>query len=490
MRFDIDKELNVSIYYQLYNQIRNKIFSGEILKNDQLPSERKLAKQLSVNRSTIVSAYDLLKSDGLIKTIKGKGTFVTFNVEGETQSDTTITYYDWETCFEENMKTRYDEVIRLIMDGSNRSGKCFLAGGLPSPSLIPANELQNIFQQLAVNKRIDPLSHCPVQGTHELRVQTKQLMLKRGVTANINEQLITSGSQQALDLVIRSFIKEGDVVIVEEPTFFGALQLFQHVGAKVITVPMDRYGIKTDVLEYLIKTHHPKIIYTIPNFHNPTGVVMSHERRRKLIELSNLYHVPIIEDDPYAEIMFDELDLRPLKSMDKSNYIIYLSTFSKTISLGLRIGWIVASEEVINCLKKIKQISDLHVNTLNQYVMSEYLASNRYNEHLKVIRSVYMKKRDLMVQQLNEHFDSISFDIPSGGFYLWVNFSRNFNLKEMFDNCFREGVVITPGYHFMPGGKDYEPQIRLNFTYPSEEEIIEGIKRLSKCYKMIQEEGE
>ena len=122
--------------------------------------------------------------------------------------------------------------------------------------------------------------------------------------------------------------------------------------------------------------------------------------------------------------------------------------------------------------------------------MSEYLASNRYNEHLKVIRTVYMKKRDLMVQQLNEHFDSISFDIPSGGFYLWVNFSRNFNLKEMFDNCFREGVVITPGYHFMPGGKDYEPQIRLNFTYPSEEEIIEGIKRLSKCYKMIQEEGE
>jgi DNA-binding transcriptional MocR family regulator len=179
--------------------------------------------------------------------------------------------------------------------------------------------------------------------------------------------------------------------------------------------------------------------------------------------------------------------MRPLKSMDKSNYVIYLSTFSKTISLGLRIGWIVASEEVINCLKKIKQLSDLHVNTLNQHVMSEYLASNLYNEHIKYIRSAYMSKRELMVQQLNKHFDSITFNIPKGGFYLWVNFCTDFNLKELFDKCFREGVVIIPDYHFMPDNKGRVQNIRLNFTYPSEEEIVEGIKKIYKCYKNMEE---
>lgn len=185
--------------------------------------------------------------------------------------------------------------------------------------------------------------------------------------------------------------------------------------------------------------------------------------------------------------MFDEVEQKPLKSMDKSNYVIYLSTFSKMISLGLRVGWIIASEEVINCLKKIKQISDLHVNTFNQYVMSEYLASNQYNEHLKVIKSVYMSKRDVMAQKLNEYFDSISFEIPTGGFYIWATFSENINIKELFDTTFREGVVIVPGYHFMSDYKDYKPQIRLNYTYPSKEEIFEGIKRLSKCYRMIKE---
>lgn len=270
MEITISKDSNESVYRQIYSRIREKIFSREILNGERIISERKLAENLGVNRSTVVSAYELLKEEGLVETVRGKGTFVRFETDSKEEDPGLSTCYDWAQCFSEKSKTRYDEIIRLIMDENNRSGKCFFAGGLPSPSLIPADQLQKHLFKLVSQKSMDMFFHSPVQGTFELRMQIKRLMKKRGVTANLNEQLITSGSQQALDLVVRSFVCEGDVVIVEEPTFFGALQLFKQAGAKVIGVPMDSGGMNVDILEYLIRTHNPKIIYTIPTFHNPT----------------------------------------------------------------------------------------------------------------------------------------------------------------------------------------------------------------------------
>lgn len=214
---------------------------------------------------------------------------------------------------------------------------------------------------------------------------------------------------------------------------------------------------------------------------------MSESRRRKLVEISNAYKVPIIEDDPYGELNFEGVKVNTLKSMDKSNYVIYISTFSKTVSLGLRIGWIVASKEAINCLKKVKQLTDLHVNTLNQHMMSEYLVSLEYERHVRRIVGEYKKKRDIMAKCLDRCFKLVSYEVAAGGYYLWVEFWDDIDVKELFEAAYREKVVITPGYHFSSDLKGCKNKIRLNFTYPDEEEIVKGIEKLSECYEKIKE---
>lgn len=488
MNINIKKNSKKSIYMQIYSQIKNKILSRKLDNGMFLPSERSLADKLSINRSTVINAYDLLKSDGLIKTIKGKGTFVSYEVFQTDNEQIIKTQYDWSGCFEENMNTAYNEVIQLIMDSNHRDGKIFMAGGLPSPELTPIDEFHSIYEELVINKRIDSFSHSSVLGVNELRKEIRKIMKKRGINTNIDELLITSGSQQGLDLMIRSFVKKDDVVIVEDPSFFGALQLFHHVGAKIVTVPMEDDGMDIEALEHFIIKHKAKMIYTVPTFHNPTGIVMSYEKRKKLLELSNKYRIPVIEDDPYGEIYFDNQEIPTLKEMDSSNYVIYLSTFSKTITLGLRIGWICASYEAINCLKKIKQISDLHVNTLNQYVIARYISSGKYELHLEKIRKEYLLKRNLMIDALNEHFKDIEFNISSGGYYIWIGFNTDISIRKLFKETYKNGVVITPGFYFQAKGKQSTSSIRLNYTYPKANEIYKGIEIIKACYKKIIEE--
>jgi 2-aminoadipate transaminase len=215
--------------------------------------------------------------------------------------------------------------------------------------------------------------HSPVSGNNELKKEIKKLMLNREVRVLTSNIMVTSGSQQGLDLIARTFVNSNDVILVEEPTFFGAIQLFQTLGAKVVGVPIDEDGIRVDVLEYLVNKLKPKFIYSIPNFQNPTGITMSLKRRYELMKVVEKYGIPIIEDDPYGEIRYEGEELPSLKALDKNGYVIYLSTFSKVISLGLRVGWIVAPERVINKLSLIKQLTDLHVNTLSQHMICEFL---------------------------------------------------------------------------------------------------------------------
>ncbi|MCH4887026.1 PLP-dependent aminotransferase family protein [Acidaminobacter sp. JC074] len=478
MTIKINHESHISIYMQIYHQIKNRIIDGDLHEGDRLLSERKLSQVLNVNRTTILSAYDLLKADGLIDSFSGKGTFVIYKT---IQAGDHNNYYDYdfEGMYLKHHNGKHDDVIKMIMDDGIRRSNIFFAGGLPAENLIPNEAFHDIYRDLLNDKTLNVLSSSDVSGVKTLKQMIKNLMIES--SPSLKEILVTSGAQQALDLIFKTFLIPGDAVIVEEPTFFGALQLLKHYGVKTVTVPMDNQGMDTGVLAYLIERHHPKFIYTIPTYHNPTGISMSLERRKDLLKIASHYNVAIIEDDPYSGLVYEE-SYPSLKSLSKSNHVIYVSTFSKTLSLGLRIGWVTASEEVIKLLVRNKQISDLHVNTLNQYALASFIESGSYRAHVIMVTEFYRRKRNLMIQMLKKHFEDIEYECPKGGYYIWLRLSSDVSIRKLFDLCKKKGVMMTPGYHF---SQSNGPYIRLNFSYPSEEEIISGIKIISDCYNEL-----
>lgn len=480
MNISIKRDSNISVYIQIKNQIRDMIYSKMLPEAYVLPSERELAKALGINRSTVVKAYQELKADGLIASEIGRGTYVVFCDDEE---DDPKKYLAWDEIYSESSKNNYDDVISKIMNINDDGKTISFAGGIPSPNLFPKHEFEKIQIELLKNEAKNIFLHSPVTGDKELKKEIKKLMINREVRVLTENIMVTSGSQQGLDLIVRTFVNPDDVILVEESTFFGALQLFQMLKAKVIGVPLDENGIRLDVLEYLIKKFNPKFIYTIPNFQNPTGITMSLKRRYEFMKVIEKYGIPVIEDDPYGEIRYEGEELPPLKALDKNNYVIYLSTFSKTISLGLRVGWVTAPERVINKLSLFKQLTDLHVNTLSQHMVCEFLRQGYYEKHIKKIRKEYKLKRDLMIKELNNNFEKIQFYKPQGGFYLWCKFLDNINLNLLLKSAIKNGVNYTPGNFFYSKGEGKSNFIRLNFTYPQNEEITLGIKRLRDSLK-------
>lgn len=487
MRINIKRNSKVALYIQIKNQIRDMIYSNRFPLDYMLPSERELAKILDVNRSTIIKAYEELKAEGLIDSDVGRGTFVVFS-DKDTLSNKRNSfkkYLFWDEIYSESSRKNDYDVISRIMNIDDNDNTISFAGGIPAPNLFPKDEFEKIQIGLLKNEVESIFLHSPVEGTKELKKELKKLMLNREVRVSTKNIMVTSGAQQGLDLIVRTFVNPNDVILVEEPTFFGAIQLFQALGAKVVGVPIDENGIRVDVLEYLINKFKPKFIYTIPNFQNPTGITMSLRRRLELMRIVENYGIPVIEDDPYGEIRYEGEDIPPLKALDKNNYVIYLSTFSKVISLGLRVGWIVAPERVINKLSLFKQLTDLHVNTLSQHMVCEFLRQDYYQKHIKKIKKEYCLKRNLMIKELERSFKELEVYKPQGGFYLWCKFSDNINPTLLLKTSIRNEVNYIPGNSFYVKDERKNNFIRLNFTYPKNEEIITGIKRLKKSLDEI-----
>ncbi|MCY6353764.1 MocR-like pyridoxine biosynthesis transcription factor PdxR [Clostridium sp. ZS2-4] len=442
MRIYIDKNSREALYIQIRNQIRKRIYSKKFPENYILPSERELAKRLDVNRSTVIKAYQELKAEGLVNSEIGKGTYVIYHDEEDgSKTNNFAQPFFWDEIYSNSTRKNYSDIISEIMNIASSENIISFSGGIPSPDLFPKEEFEKIQIDLLKGKIEKIFSHSPVSGCSSFKKEISKLMLDIGIKALTKEIMITSGSQQGLDLIVRTFINSGDVILVEEPTFFGAIQLFNTVGARVIGVPMDDDGICIDILEYLINKHNPKFIYTIPTFHNPTGITMSLERRYELIKISSKYNVPIIEDDAYGELRYEGDDLLSLKALDIHNQVIYLGTFSKTISLGLRVGWIAAPEKVIGKLSSLKQITDLQVNTLSQTMICQFLKNDYYENHLKRIKKEYLAKRNLMIKELQQNFlDGISFKIPKGGYYIWCKISNNIDSKLLIKKSLEKGV--------------------------------------------------
>jgi 2-aminoadipate transaminase len=402
----------------------------------------------------------------------------------------------WTSRYAQRTKGIKSSAIRELLKFTQRPEVISFAGGLPAPDVFPAERFQQACQKVLEQKPHLALQYGATEGYEPLREMVARHIARYGIKAKSEHVLITSGSQQALDLIGKLLINPGDRVLVEAPTYLGALQAFNVYGADYVSVPSDEDGLRSALLEGSLRSG-PKFMYVLPNFQNPGGTTLSEGRRHELVLLADKYGIPIVEDDPYGQLRYEGEHLTPLVVLDRENLgrdqgysignVVYLSTFSKTLAPGLRLGWIVAPPDVIAKLVQLKQGADLHSSTFVQMVAYEVARDNFLDEHVKLIRSVYRERRDVMLEALSRHFPpEVTWTKPKGGLFLWVTLPEGADAARLFAAAGRENVAFVPGdcFYAPNGHADLgRRQMRLNFSAAPPDQIREGIRRLSVAVK-------
>jgi len=400
----------------------------------------------------------------------------------------------WEYRYAHRTKSMGSSVIRELLKLTEQPDIISFAGGLPAPEVFPVKEFQAACNAVLAQHGAQALQYSTTEGHRPLREMIARHNARYSVDVTADNILITSGSQQALDFVGRLFVNRGDYIVVESPTYLGALQAWNAYGAQYISVPMDENGMIVDELEEALRKG-PKFIYVLPNFQNPSGSTLSLERREKLIELADKYGVPIIEDDPYGQLRYEGEHLPSVVYLDSkfrgpngghySGNVIYLSTFSKLLAPGLRLAWVIAPPEVIRKLVMTKQAADLHTSSFNQYVAYEVGKGGFLDEHVKVIRATYKERRDVMLEMMEEMFPpEVSWTHPQGGMFLWGILPECMDAADALKIAIERKVAFVPGaaFHANGGGAN---TMRINFSYSSPDTIREGITRLGTVLKEL-----
>jgi len=364
-----------------------------------------------------------------------------------------------------------------------------LAGGMPDDRFFPIDRVieASTFALREYGKKA--LQYGSTEGIKKLRVLLMDRMEKEGVKGiDLENVLISTASQQGLSLVAQVFVNPGDTIIVEEPSYLGAIQAFASMQAKFCTIPLDNDGMQMDILEdrlkELQKAHiRPKFVYTVPNFHNPAGVTMTLERRKKLIELAHTYDLLIVEDDPYGEIRFEGEPIPSLLALSGKDRVVELRTFSKISFPGLRLGWIVAREDIMNKIIVGKQAADLCSPALTQYISYEFVSRGWLDDYVAVVRREYPKKKDAMIAALEQYFPAgSSWTDPQGGLFVWAKVPDTIDTAAMFREAISAKVAYVVGIAFYPHRND-NCHMRLNFSAVDPEHITEGIHRLGDLLK-------
>jgi 2-aminoadipate transaminase len=482
MNIVIDKGGASPIYRQIHRQIREMILSGELPTGYRLPPERRLAEALDIARTTVINAYEELKSEGLVDARVGHGTVVSpprqpYPEASEGRS------VSWSHYFRDEGLRPPDPLVRNLLEAASRPDVISFAIGLPSPADLPLMAFDAASKYVIEEAGPQALLQTPTEGFAPLRESISRWLVKRGMVCGSDEVLVLSGSQQGLHLAARVFLNPGDTVIVEAPTYFGAMEAFRRAGVRLLAVPTDIEGMQVDVLTSLLRHHRPKLIYVQSSFQNPSGAVMSLDRRRQLLQLATRYGIPVLEDDTYSELRYEGTPVPSLKALDSAGIVMMLGTFSKVLFPGLRLGWLVAPRMVIHQFALAKQTEDLHAGTFAQMVVDRMIRHGDLDVHIARSRTIYRERRDLMAVVLERHaVDGMSWKIPEGGFYFWCDLPRRVDRTRLSENADDERVSFLPGY---PCFAEDPPssQIRLSFSFPPEDSIEEGIMRLMRAVK-------
>ncbi len=378
--------------------------------------------------------------------------------------------------FAQRMSKTPRSFVREILKVTENPEIISFGGGLPNPQSFPVEAISKAVNQLLTENGPDALQYSTTEGYSPLREYIAQRYSSQGLNVNADEILITNGSQQCLDLVGKIFLDKNDKVLVEKPTYLAAIQAFSLYEPEFRSVPLQEDGVDLDALEDILSKEDIKLFYAVTSFQNPTGITYSEEKRKKLVKLLRKYETLFIEDNPYGEIRFLGDFIPPVKAyLDEG---ILFGSFSKIVSPGMRLGWIVAPEEVMDKLIIAKQASDLHSNYFTQRVVYQYLKNNPVDEHIQKIRNLYRNQRNIMIRMMEKYFPpEVEYTQPEGGMFLWVTLPHGTSSMELFDMALEENVAFVPGQAFYADGSG-ENTLRLNFTNSDEKSIEKGIKRL------------
>lgn len=393
---------------------------------------------------------------------------------------------DWSSLYAARTARMRSSAIRELLKLTQQPDIISFAGGLPAPELFPTERVMQATQTVLEQRACQALQYSTTEGYPALREMVTRQFSRYELPVTADDVLITAGSQQGLDLIGRILLDPGDRVLVEAPTYLGALQAWNAYQAEFATIPTDQHGMRTDLLAGILSRERVKFIYALPNFQNPTGRTLPEERREELVEVAARFGVPIVEDDPYGQLRYDGESLTPLIALDarqreslNDGNVLYLGTFSKTLCPGFRVAWTVGPRAVIGRMVQGKQGSDLHTSTFAQMVAYETARGGFLETHVRTLRGVYRERRDLMLRLMEKLFPpGVQWTRPEGGLFLWVTLPEGMDAAYLLEKAVESRVAFVPGSAFFPHGGG-ENTFRMNFSNATPRQIAEGIKRLA-----------
>ena len=393
-----------------------------------------------------------------------------------------------EYTFSDRVSSLKPSAIREILKLSSQPGMIPFSAGNPAPEAFPVDDVREITAKIMSDEPVFALQYSVTEGYAPLKDTVMDYVKSRhNINTSKNGVIITAGAQQAMDLTTKSLCNEGDTIICEAPTFIGTLNSFRSYNTNLCGIPMESDGINIEKLETALKTEkNVRFIYVIPNFQNPSGITMSLEKRKAVYALAERYGVMILEDDPYGELRFDGEYIPPIKSLDTQGIVIYVGSFSKVLSPGLRVGYAIAPEQILSKLTVCKQVSDVHTSILAQMIAYNFMKNCDFLGHIEKIRNIYKAKAELMMTLCDKHFDGkISYHKVQGGLFLWCDLPENANMLDFTQKALEKSVAVVPGNAFLVDETAPCNSIRLNYSTPTDEQIIKGIETLGELAKSL-----
>ena len=479
MRIPLDRDEGTPLFRQVERWLRAAITDGALAEGARLPSTRALATELGVSRITIATAYAELEAAGLLTGRQGSGSYVaaTAPPPSATGPDPDHPWPLWQLDVASQPETAASPAAGA---GASRGDGVISFTGVMDLRRFPLRELARTVTEVLRTDGMDAADYGAFDRGHApLRRTVAELLASQGIRADPERVLITGGSQQALALTCGLLVRPGDAVVVEQPTYDLALELFRDLGARVVGVPVDDDGMRVDLIEPALQQHHPKLIYTIPNFQNPTGATLSGGRRRELLELAARYNVAVVEDDFAGDLRYDGRAQPAIKSLDGDGHVIYLGTFSKLLLPALRVGYLVADGPILERLTARKRVHDLTTSPLLQRVVDRYVTVGRYQAQLRRSTRYCRARRDALVAAVRRELPDATLATPRGGLFAWLELPDGVDTTSLLPSARARGVEYAAGARFFADPSDGVRYARLNFATRTPEEIDEGIARLA-----------
>jgi GntR family transcriptional regulator/MocR family aminotransferase len=485
IHFNLDRSAPGSLKDKLKAEILRQIRLGLVRPGGQLPPSRGLADDLQVNRGTVSAVYDELVDEGVLSSHVGRGTFVASDVSLETLGPTPKENgrFRWRDHFAGSDVQPRERMLMADAASRGESDLISFASMFPDEALFPTETFRKALNAVLREQGASLLSYGPPDG-HDMFLDFlgKYLAETRGVDVSKKELLVVNGSQQALDLLGRAFLRPGDTVLVEEPSYYGALEIFRGYGARLVGVPVDSEGIVVEGMEAALARERPKMIYVMPTFQNPTGSCLPSSRREALVRLAARYEIPLVEDDFDGELYYDGPPPPALKTHPGSEAVIYIGTPSKMLFPGLRIGWMAAAEPVIRHLSSIKQVSDLSGSQLLQAALARFAETGGLNKHTTLVRKAYGERVSRLLKAMERHMPkSVTWTRPRGGLSLLVTLPSEVDSSDLLEESVKRGVLFAPGRLFFIN--DGANHLRLTFGNVRTQDVEEGVKRLARVLR-------